>query len=104
MQYLDYITLTGILILVSLYLNNYQPPIKRQNIALIVMAFGLVLGWFMVHNSAYGFLIAGLVFFKDEFIDRAFFKGFIAFHPQTSPADFVLYVNRKKDGTIPVPS
>ena len=70
MQYLDYITLTGILILVSLFLNNYQPPIKRQNIALIVMAFGLVLGWFMVHNSAYGFLIAGLVFFKDEFINE----------------------------------
>lgn len=70
MEYLDYITLTGILILVSLFLNNYEPPIKRQNIALIVMAFGLVLGWFMVHNSAYGFLIAGLVFFKDEFINE----------------------------------
>ena len=70
MEYLDYITLTGILILVSLFLNNYEPPIKRQNIALIVMAFGLVLGWFMVHNAAYGFLIAGLVFFKDEFINE----------------------------------
>ena len=68
MEYLDYITLTGILILVSLFLNNYEPPIKRQNIALIVMAFGLVLGWYMVHNTAYGFLIAVLVFFKDEFI------------------------------------
>ena len=68
MEYLDYITLTGILILVSLYLNNYEPPIKRQNIALIVMAFGLILGWYMVHNTAYGFLIAGLVFFNDEFI------------------------------------
>ena len=68
MEYLDYITLTGILILVSLYLNNYEPPIKRQNIALIVMAFGLVLGWYMVHNTAYGFLIAGLVFCKDGFI------------------------------------
>ena len=70
MEYLDYITLTGILILVSLFLNNYEPPIKRQNIALIVMAFGLILGWFMVKNLAYGFLIAGLVFFKDEFINE----------------------------------
>ena len=24
----------------------------------------------MVHNAAYGFLIAGLVFFKDEFINE----------------------------------
>lgn len=70
MEYLDYITLTGILILVSLFLNNYEPPIKRQNIALIVMIFGLILGWYMVQNSAYGFLIAGLVFFKDEFINE----------------------------------
>ena len=68
MEYLNYLELTGVLIVISLFLNNYEPPIKRQNIALIVMAFGLVLGWFMVHNAAYGFLIAGLVFFKDEFI------------------------------------
>ena len=71
MEYLDYITLTGILILVSLFLNNYEPPIKRQNIALTVMAFGLALGWLMVGNLAYGFLIAGLVFFKDELVSEA---------------------------------
>ena len=71
MEYLDYITLTGILILVSLFLNNYEPPIKRQNIALIVMAFGLILGWTMVKNLGYGFLIAGLVFFKDELVSEA---------------------------------
>ena len=68
MDYSNYLELTGVLIVISLFLNSYEPPIKRQNIALIVMAFGLVLGWYMVHNTAYGFLIAGLVFFKDEFI------------------------------------
>ena len=66
MDYSNYLELTGVLIVISLFLDSYEPPIKRQNIALIVMAFGLTLGWFMVKNLGYGFLIAGLVFFKDE--------------------------------------
>ena len=71
MDYSNYLELTGVLIVISLFLNNYEPPIKRQNIALIVMAFGLTLGWLMVENLGYGFLIAGLVFFKDELINEA---------------------------------
>ena len=71
MDYSNYLELTGVLIVISLFLNSYEPPIKRQNIALIVMAFGLILGWLMVENLGYGFLIAGLVFFKDELINEA---------------------------------
>ena len=71
MDYSNYLELTGVLIVISLFLNSYEPPIKRQNIALIVMAFGLTLGWLMVENLGYGFLIAGLVFFKDELINEA---------------------------------
>ena len=71
MDYSNYLELTGVLIVISLFLNNYEPPIKRQNIALIIMAFGLTLGWLMVENLGYGFLIAGLVFFKDELINEA---------------------------------
>ena len=71
MDYSNYLELTGVLIVISLFLNSYEPPIKRQNIALIVMAFGLILGWTMVKNLGYGFLIAGLVFFKDELINEA---------------------------------
>ena len=71
MEHLNYLELTGVLIVISLFLNNYEPPIKRQNIALTVMAFGLALGWLMVENLAYGFLIAGLVFFKDELVSEA---------------------------------
>ena len=71
MDYSNYLELTGVLIVISLFLDSYEPPIKRQNIALIVMAFGLTLGWLMVENLGYGFLIAGLVFFKDELINEA---------------------------------
>ena len=71
MDYSNYLELTGVLIVISLFLDSYEPPIKRQNIALIVMASGLILGWTMVKNLGYGFLIAGLVFFKDELINEA---------------------------------
>ena len=71
MDYSNYLELTGVLIVISFFLDSYEPPIKRQNIALIVMAFGLTLGWLMVENLGYGFLIAGLVFFKDELINEA---------------------------------
>ena len=71
MDYSNYLELTGVLIVISLFLDSYEPPIKRQNIALIVMAFGLILGWTIVKNLGYGFLIAGLVFFKDELINEA---------------------------------
>ena len=71
MDYSNYLELTGVLIVISWFLNSYEPPIKRQNIALIVMAFGLTLGWLMVENLGYGFLIAGLVFFKDELVSEA---------------------------------
>lgn len=70
MENTNYIVLTGILIVVSLFLKNWQPPIKRQYIAMILLTLGVVLGHLMVHNPAYGFLISGLVFYKDELVQE----------------------------------
>ena len=64
----NYVVLTGILIVTGLFLNKWEPPIKKQYVALMLLVTGLVLGHFMVTNAAYGFLIAGLVFYKDELV------------------------------------
>lgn len=64
----NYVVLTGILIVEGLFLKKWDPPIKRQYVALILLLSGLALGHFMVTNAAYGFLIAGLVFYKDELV------------------------------------
>ncbi|WP_317327274.1 hypothetical protein [Turicibacter sanguinis] len=64
----NYVVLTGILIVIGLFLNKWEPPIKKQYVALMLLVTGLVLGHFMVDNPAYGFLIAGLVFYKDELV------------------------------------
>lgn len=66
----NYVVLTGILIVVGLFLRNWQPPIKKQYIALILLPLGAILGYFKVDNPYYGFLIAGLVFYQDEFVDE----------------------------------
>ncbi|WP_195932316.1 hypothetical protein [Turicibacter sanguinis] len=64
----NYVVLTGILIVTGLFLNKWEPPIKKQYVALMLLVTGVALGHFMVDNKAYGFLIAGLVFYKDELV------------------------------------
>ena len=66
----NYVVLTGILIVTGLFLNKWEPPIKKQYVALMLLVTGLVLGYFMVTNAAYGFLIAGLVFYKNELVSE----------------------------------
>lgn len=66
----NYVVLTGILIVTGLFLNKWEPPIKKQYVALMLLVTGLALGFFMVENAAYGFLIAGLVFYKDELVSE----------------------------------
>lgn len=66
----NYVVLTGILIVIGLFLNKWEPPIKKQYVALMLLATGLALGCLMVANAAYGFLIAGLVFYKDELVSE----------------------------------
>lgn len=66
----NYIVLTGILIVAGLFLKKWEPPIKKQYVALVLLVMGLVLGQLMVNYAAYGFLIAGLVFCKDELVEE----------------------------------
>ncbi len=66
----NYVVLTGILIVVGLFLKKWEPPIKKQYVALSLLAIGLILGHLMVNYAAYGFLTAGLVFYKDELVEE----------------------------------
>lgn len=68
---INYLVITGVLIVLGLFLNKWEPPIKKQYIALILFASGMGLGHFMINNLAYGFLISGLVFYKDELVKEA---------------------------------
>lgn len=69
-QYLDYLIITGLLIVLSVYLTRWEPPIKKQYIALVLFISGALLSFFMVSNWAYGVLIAGLVYYKEELVNE----------------------------------
>lgn len=40
----NYVVLTGILIVIGLFLNKWEPPIKKQYVALMLLVTGLALG------------------------------------------------------------
>lgn len=65
-----YMVITGLLIIAGLYLEKWQPPMKKQYMALILFLLGGSLAWIYLQNPAYGILIAGLVFYKRELVEE----------------------------------
>ena len=66
----EFFVLTGLLILLGLYLEKWQPPIKKQYVALVIFIAGGLMGHFMIKHWAYGILIAGLVYYKNELVEE----------------------------------
>jgi len=67
----NFLVLTGVLTVIGIYLREYEPPIKAQNIALMLLSFGAMLGHFLVASPYAGFLMAGMVFYKDKLVMEA---------------------------------
>lgn len=66
----EYIILVAILVITGMFLKTWQPPIKTQYIAALMLIVGAGLGYLMISNIAYGFIIAGVVYFKDRFVEE----------------------------------
>lgn len=66
----DFFIVSGLLVLMGLYLEKWQPPLKKQFIALALFLAGGLMGHFMINGWAYGILIAGLVFYKRELVEE----------------------------------
>lgn len=69
-EFSNFLIVTVILIIVGLFLKNWEPPIKKQYIALLLLILGAALGQSILKSYAYGFMLAGLVFFKDELVEE----------------------------------
>lgn len=67
---MNYLTVGCGLVLLSLWLSNYEPPLKRQWIALILMVVGCFVGYFILDNWGYGFVISGLVYYKNSLAEE----------------------------------
>ncbi len=60
-----------ILIIIGLLLRNWEPPIKEQYTFIILGIVGMTLGYLLDCGIHWGFIGAGLVFYKDKLVSEA---------------------------------
>lgn len=70
----EYTLLTVVLIVLSVFLNRFMPPIREQWKFLIIASTGMVLAFLAPPNDwqsiLYGWCIAGLVVYKNVLIEE----------------------------------
>lgn len=59
-----------ILVIMGLLLNNWKPPIKEQYVFIILGITGMILGYLLKCGVAWGFIWAGLVFYKSKMVEE----------------------------------
>lgn len=62
--------LGAILIILGLLLNNWKPPIKEQYVFIILGIIGMFLGHLLKCGIAWGFIWAGIVFYKAKLVEE----------------------------------
>lgn len=62
--------LGAILIILGLLLNNWKPPIKEQYVFIMLGISGMILGHILKCGIAWGFIWAGLVFYKSKLVEE----------------------------------
>ena len=62
--------LGAILIILGLLLSNWKPPIKEQYVFIMLGVSGMVLGYILKCGIAWGFIWAGLVFYKSKLVEE----------------------------------
>ena len=67
---LELIQLGLVLMICGLLLTNWEPPIKAQYRFMILAVLGIILGTFLGCGGIYGFIGAGLVFYKDKLVEE----------------------------------
>lgn len=67
---LSLVQLGLILIIIGLLLTNWEPPIKDQYTFLILAIVGMVLGYVLQCGIHWGFIGAGLVFYKGKLVEE----------------------------------
>ena len=67
---LELIQLGLVLMICGLLLSSWEPPIKSQYKFLILAVIGVALGVFLGCGYVYGFIGAGLIFYKDKLVEE----------------------------------
>ena len=67
---IELIQLGLVLMICGLLLSSWEPPIKPQYKFLILAVIGVALGILLGCGFIYGFIGAGLIFFKDKLVEE----------------------------------
>lgn len=59
-----------ILIILGLLLTNWKPPIKDQYVFILLAIAGVFLGYILGCGAYWGFIGAGLVFYKGKLVEE----------------------------------
>lgn len=59
-----------ILIILGLLLSNWKPPIKEQYVFIMLGISGMILGHLLSCGIAWGFIWAGVVFYKAKLVEE----------------------------------
>lgn len=92
MDYLNFLVLTIMLIILGLLLRNWQPPIKHQYIVILLLGIGSLLGHHMIDSWTWGFCIGGLTYYKDLLVTdfnlvASSFKQLLSIGKEIDPND-----------------
>lgn len=72
--YSQYLLVTIAVIILGIFLSKWEPPIKKQYIFLILATASILTCYFIVDATStgviYGFIVAGLVFYKDTLVEE----------------------------------
>ena len=67
---LELLQLGLVLMICGLLLTNWEPPIKAQYRFMILAVIGIILGICLGCGGIYGFIGAGLIFYKDKLVEE----------------------------------
>lgn len=65
---INHLIIITLLVILSLFLKRFIPPIKEQYQVIVLVIIGGILGYYLINNTLIGVCISGLVFYKDTLV------------------------------------
>lgn len=67
---MEYLSFTMMMIIIYLALKNWEPPIKKQYIIIILLITSSFIAYFIDLNVSYAFAISGTIYYKRDIVDE----------------------------------
>lgn len=69
-EFIPWALMILMLIVYNLILKSWDPPIKSQYKALLMIFFGMCCGWYCIDSTVVGMIVGALIYYKHELLDE----------------------------------